>query len=219
MSLRILFEDEWLLALDKPAGVACHAGAGVDPATTLEAQVRRHLGPRAVRNDFTASLAHRLDRGTSGVVLAAKRRPAMVALTKAFEQGLVKKRYLALVQGKTAPAWRCDVALGPTEGDSPGPVKTAATRFETVAVGNDLSLVAALPETGRKHQIRRHLQLGGHPIVGDDRYGVPASHRMFLHAASLTFPHPRDGTVTTIAAPIPEELVAVLRAAGIAAIP
>jgi len=97
--LQILLEDDWIMAVDKPSGMAVHTGSGITGGTLVD-YVRASLGPKAVRNDFTASPAHRLDRETSGVILVAKRRPAMVHFTDVFTHGRSKKRYLTLVKGK-----------------------------------------------------------------------------------------------------------------------
>src|SRR5262245_42280499 len=95
--LHVLYEDDWLMAVDKPSGMAVHSGSGITSGTLVD-YVRAYLGPRAERNGFTASPAHRLDRETSGVILVAKRRPAMVHFTDVFTRGLARKRYLALAK-------------------------------------------------------------------------------------------------------------------------
>src|SRR5579871_5841046 len=97
--LDILLDDDWLMAVNKPSGMAVHPGSGIASGTLVD-YVRAHLGPKAVRNEFAASPAHRLDRDTSGVILVAKRRPAMVHFTDVFTHGRARKRYLALVKGR-----------------------------------------------------------------------------------------------------------------------
>ena len=97
--LKVLYEDEWMMAIDKPSGMATHTGSGITGGTVVD-YVRAYLGPKGVRNDFAASPAHRLDRETSGVLVVAKRRPAMVHFTQVFTLGTAKKRYVALVKGR-----------------------------------------------------------------------------------------------------------------------
>ncbi|MBI5546709.1 MAG: RluA family pseudouridine synthase, partial [Deltaproteobacteria bacterium] len=96
--LKVLYEDDYLMAVDKPAGMAVHPGSGIEGGTLVD-EVRAMLGPHAVKNEFAPSPAHRLDRDTSGVILVAKRRPAMVRLTEIFTEGSARKSYLTLIKG------------------------------------------------------------------------------------------------------------------------
>lgn len=214
----VLLDDGWVLAVDKPAGTSVHPGAGLTHEP-LQSQVRRQLGPRAERNGFQVSAAHRLDRDTSGVLLFALRRPAMRALVDSFTRGEVHKRYVALVEGRiTEDAGLIDQPL--SELDDPSRTKQAVTRFRVLARSDRATLVECLPQTGRTHQIRRHLQSIGHPIAADARYGArdaSLSPRLFLHAASVRFPHPRDRSPCEVEAPLPADLAAVLTALGLPA--
>ena len=225
----ILFEDDWLLVVSKPAGMATQAGKGA--ADTLEAWARRHLGPGAVRNGFVVGAAHRLDRGTSGVVVLAKRRPAMVGFSRQLSERRVTKRYLALVRGAPRPAkGQLRTPLVDLHGTF-GVPQEASTRYEAIAPSSDgaASLIWCRPETGRMHQIRRHLAGVLHPLAGDERYGDPqfsarcreswGLQRIFLHAASIAFAHPRDDTALMLSAPLPDDLREVVERAGIAAPP
>lgn len=216
MTPTILFEDDWLLALDKPSGMAVHTGAGVVDGTVND-WVRDHLGRRAVRNGFPASIAHRLDRETSGVVLVALRRPAMRALALAFEERRVRKEYLTLVRGvMPTSTGRIDRPL-PDEG---GRERDAATGWEVLEAFKTASLLRVKPETGRKHQIRRHLAAIAHPVAGDEVHGDVTFNataratwplkRLFLHAATIGFAHPRDGHPMEVVASLPADLEAVL---------
>jgi 23S rRNA pseudouridine955/2504/2580 synthase len=182
--------------------------------------VKTYLGSRAVRNGFVASPAHRLDRETSGVVLVAKRRPAMVKLSDAFARGAVQKRYLALVRGAVVnDAGTIDVALEDLSKPR-GHVQSAVTEYRVMERLSAASLVECAPRTGRTHQLRRHLALLGHPIVADTRYGDASFNRhareawglqrLFLHALSLEAPHPRDGKPLRVDAPLPADLVEAL---------
>jgi 23S rRNA pseudouridine955/2504/2580 synthase len=223
MNVRVLFEDDWMLAVDKPAGLATQAGKGA--ADTLEAWARAYLGPAATRNGFTVGAVHRLDRATSGVLLLAKRRPAMVNLSRALSERRVHKRYVALVKGvPKKPKDRIRTPLVDLHGAF-GVPQEAVTRYELLASRTEASLVACFPETGRLHQIRRHFAGLRQPLAGDPKYGDAAFdrhareawglERLFLHAAAITFPHPKDGASTTLESPPAPELASVLARAGL----
>jgi 23S rRNA pseudouridine955/2504/2580 synthase len=231
VTLDILHEDDWMMAVNKPSGMAVHPGSGI-PSGTLVDHVRAYLGPKAVRNDFAASPAHRLDRETSGVILVAKRRPAMVHFTGVFTQGTANKRYLALVKGRM-PKDRGVVDLPLSEHQQSAESKArrgvnmqpAVTHWKLVRQGGDCALLECRLETGRTHQIRRHLAAIGHPVAGDKRYGDFAFNReakvrwglkrLFLHAERIDFPHPEHGRRMAVGAPIPDELKDVLSRAAV----
>lgn len=220
LEARILFEDESLLVLDKPTGLAVHGGSGVSQGVieTL----------RANRPDAAfLELVHRLDRETSGCLLIAKKRSALRSLHEQLREGSMDKHYLLLVKG----AWRggvrnIQVALQKNtlrSGERLVQVseagKAANTRFVPVQVFAEATLLRAELDTGRTHQIRVHAQSIGQPVAGDDKYGDPAFNqrlrelglkRLFLHAAELNFMHPRLGERMTISAALPVELQAVL---------
>ncbi len=229
--MTVLYEDAWLLAVDKPAGLLVHP-------------VVREPGPslielwRGARPDAALALAHRLDRETSGVVLLAKGPRADRYVKQAFAARRVEKSYLAIVHG--SPAWEtivCDVPLARARdaqlsvrrrADPEG--ESAVTRFVVRERLGSWTLVQCQPLTGRTHQLRAHLMHLGHPILGDKLYGRPddvfLEHqregatasvraavgfpRQALHAASITLPHPEGGGRVTIAAPLPEDMAAVL---------
>ncbi len=194
---RILYEDQRLLVIDKPAGVAVHGGSGISHGVI---ELLRHA-----RSDLKdLALVHRIDRETSGCLVMAKRRSALRELHARFREGKVEKNYLALVAGD----WQygeqlVDVPLLVTNRkggerhvvvSSKG--KPAATRVSLSRTYGVYSLLLCAPETGRTHQIRVHLQHAGHPIVGDERYGDAAVNaqarelgldRLFLHAQSIAF--------------------------------
>lgn len=228
VALPVLFEDETLLAINKPCGIAVHGGSGLAWGA-IEAM-------RAQRPDARfLELAHRLDRETSGVLLVAKRRAALVGLHEMFREQRGDKRYLALVPGQwthgkpgqvlkvTEPLYkyltpegerRVRVARGR---DLAHPeTRPAETHFVLKQQLNGFALVEARLKTGRTHQIRVHLASLGLPIVGDDKYGDFALNkslaasgqlsRMFLHAASLRCKHPVTGELLVIEAPLPPEL-------------
>lgn len=229
--LDVLLEDDWLMAINKPSGMAVHTGSGITGGTLVD-YVRAYLGPKAVRNDFAASPAHRLDRETSGVILVAKRRPAMVHFTEVFTHGRARKRYLTLVKGKM-PRTTGVIDLPLAEHQQTAASKAArgvnmqeaVTRWTLVKQGSDAALLSCTIETGRTHQIRRHLAAIGHPVAGDRKYGDFAFNRdakarwglkrLFLHAERLVFPHPKDGGKMEVSAALPPELESVLQAANL----
>jgi 23S rRNA pseudouridine955/2504/2580 synthase len=224
LELPVLFEDEHLLAVDKPAGLAVHGGSGIAHGAIERLRAARP-GAKFLE------LAHRLDRETSGVLLIAKRRPALAALHEDLRERAMDKRYLVAVAGRfrdelrrvkaplrkytTADGER-RVAVDAREGQA------AETVFRRLARSEEFSLLEAELLTGRTHQIRVHLVHVGHPILGDDKYGDFALNRalrsrglkrMFLHAASLAFAHPATGEALTIRAPLPKDLEAFRHAA------
>ncbi|MEX8520660.1 MAG: RluA family pseudouridine synthase [Leptothrix sp. (in: b-proteobacteria)] len=226
----ILFEDEHLLVIDKPAGVAVHGGSGV--SFGVIEQLRR-ARPQAK----FLELVHRLDKETSGLLLIAKKRSALTALQDQFRQRETGKTYCALVIG-TWPVARkvIDVALHKYL-DAAGERRVRAVAADHADGRRSISLVRVVQsfagyslldvtiKTGRTHQIRVHLQNEGHPIIGDDKYGdftrnkslargeaVPGCRfeRMFLHARALAFDHPASGARIELAAPLPPECATLL---------
>lgn len=209
--LPILYRDQDVVAVDKPAGLSVHRGWDGDrdvAMTRLRDQLGRHVFP-----------AHRLDRGTSGVLLFTLSSEVATALGKIFAEGRAEKIYLALVRGLPPASGTIDHPLPPGE-DRREPRVAAVTDFRRIESFGRYSLVEARPHTGRLHQIRRHLKHIACPIIGDVNYGkgehnrlFRASHdldRMFLHAASLSLPHPTTGRLLEIRAPLPLELSRVL---------
>ena len=219
---RILYEDNRILVLDKPAGMAVHGGSSVSLGVI---EALRLLRPEA--KDL--ELAHRLDRGTSGCLLLAKRRSALRVLHELLREAKVDKRYLALVKGR----W----PEGTTEIDEPlvtrrvgGEArvkvdesgKEARSSFRLVdRFGKTASLLEVSIETGRTHQIRVHAAHAGHPVAGDERYGDKdfdeylksfGLTRMFLHSHSLSFDWPETGELFSASAALPEDLRSVLTA-------
>lgn len=211
--LPLLYRDDRLLAVAKPAGLAVHRGASrerVVALTLARDQVGRHVHP-----------VHRLDRATSGVLLFAFDPETTRALQEQFEAGAVRKRYLALVRGITPDEGVID---HPIPRDEDGPRVPAVTAYRRLATFERYSLVEAFPCTGRRHQIRRHLKHISHPLIGDVRYGKGEHNRLFrerfglsrlaLHALEIAFAHPEDGRPLHLTAPVPEDLAGPLRAMG-----
>lgn len=228
----ILYEDEAILAVDKPSGMAVHPGTGIRGGTLVD-WVRRHLGVDEASKEYKPSPAHRLDRETSGVILVAKKRQAMVRLTEIFTNDEAQKRYLALVLGKMPkPRGTIDLPLAEHQQSARSRaergvnLQEAVTHYRVLATGKGVSLLECEIETGRTHQIRRHLAAIGHPVVGDTRYGdFPFNRearrswgleRQFLHARRISLPHPATGKPLTLEASLSPDLVEVLAKAGIA---
>lgn len=224
--LNVLYEDDHLMAVDKPSGLAVHPGSGIVGATLVELS-RAHTGLRP-QGEFQTSPAHRLDRDTSGVVLVAKSRRAMVRLTEMFTAGEVKKEYLALVKGRfSGDRGTVDLPLAEHEQtaksrDERGvKLQLAVTHYRVIGAGRQVSLLSCSIETGRTHQIRRHLAAIGHPVVGDRRHGDFALNRklkaeagltrLFLHACRLAFSHPVSGKALKLESRLPLDLQEVLR--------
>lgn len=212
----ILFEDEHLIALDKPAGLAVHGGSGVNFGVIEQLRAQR---PQA----RFLELVHRLDRDTSGVLLLAKKRSALTALHAELRAQRVNKHYLVLVKGKWQKP-RQSVRLNLhkyllASGERRVAVKAdgqeSHTVFELKKAWEHFSLLQAELRTGRTHQIRVQLAHLGYPIAGDDKYGdFPLNkelgrrglRRMFLHASSVGFKHPATGAMVKMEAPLPREL-------------
>ncbi len=216
LSRRVLFEDEALLVIDKPGGVAVHGGSGVSRGVIEQLRAER---PQLK----FLELAHRLDKETSGVLILAKKRAALVRLHALLRDGAVEKRYLCLIKGKWPHAKQAVKAAlhkyVTPEGERRVRVDEAGRAAHTVftrrGVYPGFSLLEAELKTGRTHQIRVHLAHLGYPIAGDDKYGDFALNktlakrglkRMFLHAYQVAFAHPLTGAPLVLEAPLPAEL-------------
>lgn len=217
--LDILYEDETLLCINKPAGMVVHPAPGHSSGTFVHALLHhcQTLPPQGVR----PGIVHRLDKETSGVLLAAKTVEAHKELIDAFSNRLVEKEYLAIVTGNPGqqvidrpigrhPARRQEMTIRESG-------RHATTLIETLKSANGLSLIQAKPITGRTHQIRVHLKSIGTPVMGDFLYGpVKLSHklkvrRQLLHAHRLKFPHPLSKKEIEVEAPLPEDFKAFLK--------
>jgi tRNA pseudouridine65 synthase len=206
--------DEVLLAVNKPSGLAVHRGWAREKQTALA--LARNLAGRHVYP------THRLDRGTSGVLLFALDRPMAAAIGEQFAGGGVEKHYLALVRGIAPDSGVIDHAIAQRPGAARVP---ATTSFRRLASFERYSLVEATPHTGRLHQVRRHLKHISHPLIGDVRYGKGEHNRLFrdrfglhrlaLHAARLSFTHPNEGQRVIVRAPLPRDLAGPLEAMGL----
>jgi tRNA pseudouridine65 synthase len=215
-AIELLFVDAHVVVANKPSGLLVHRGWDRDDDVALfrvRDAVGQHVHP-----------LHRLDRGTSGALLFARTREAAAALSSAFEEGRIEKRYVALVRGSAPDAGVIDHPIPRQEG---GPRVPATTRFRRIArsLVDRCSLVLAVPETGRLHQVRRHLRHIDHPLVGDVTHGsgvinrhyraTYGLHRLALHAQSLAFEHPITAARVEVTAPIPDDLGDALTLLGL----
>lgn len=217
--IELLFVDADIVVANKPSGLSVHRGWDDDRDVALF-RVRDALGQHVFP-------VHRLDKGTSGALLFARSSLVASVLARAFEGGLVDKQYLALVRGTPPDDGVIDYAIQKSEG---GPRVAAVTRFRTLgrSTVDRCSLVLAMPETGRLHQVRRHLRHIDHPLVGDVKHGSGVInrhyrttyelHRLALHASSIAFAHPtRPDERVVVTAPLPDDLLTPLRRLGLAA--
>jgi RluA family pseudouridine synthase len=196
----LLYEDVDIIAVNKPAGINSQR-TPYQLKGTLEYWVTEYF--KAQGSSEPARVVHRLDRGTSGAMLFPKQRQAAAWLSKQFQEGLVDKRYLALVSGCPDQAeWRVDGSIGKIAPARYGIVeggKSALTEFRTLSSSGETSLVEARPLTGRTHQIRVHLASVGLPILGDSTYGGRHAGRMMLHCSAMTFQSARGESITVTA--------------------
>lgn len=210
-SAALLYEDEELIALNKPAGINSQR-TPYQLKGTMEYWVSEYF--RSCNNPEAARIVHRLDRGTSGAMLFPKNRPAAAWLSKQFQDGLVEKLYLAVVSGQpTQDKWQVDAPIGKIASAKYGIVeggKEAITEFRTISSSGNISLVEAKPLTGRTHQIRVHLASVGLPIVGDTTYGGEPAGRMMLHCSSMSFQNSKKTSIK-VTAPLHSQFEAILR--------
>jgi len=213
--LRVLYEDQHFVAIDKPAGMVVHAGAGVHSGTLVNALLGRFESLSALGGDLRPGIVHRLDRFTSGVILVAKNDAAHRALAALFAGRQVEKTYLALVHGNVKEdRGRIEkpIARDPRHRTRMtarlGRGRAAWTEYHVLRRLAGFTFMEVRIGTGRTHQIRVHLASIGHVVAGDRLYGAPAgpTARFFLHAARISFESPSTGERVTVEAPLPAEL-------------
>ncbi len=220
--LRIIDEDASYLVIDKPAGMTVHPGAGSRRGTLVHALLYHYPEIKGLGDEERPGIVHRLDKGTSGVMVVARNLGAYFELKRQFKAREVKKVYLALVWGKPArdegsldwPIGR-HIRYGQRMSIKTKKPRTAITEYRVLTKYQDFSLLEVRPLTGRTHQIRVHMAAAGHPVAGDSRYGSrgKSGHRfprLFLHAHLLSFRHPDTGLIKHFTSPLPDELRAVL---------
>lgn len=213
--LTVLYEDDSVVAIDKPAGMVVHAGAGVHDGTVVNALLHRFSLLSSIGGDLRPGIVHRLDRFTTGVLLVAKTDAAHRDLAAQFQSRQVEKTYLALVEGTLSGAGRIEkpITRDPrnrarmTALASSG--RTALTDWKALESYAGFTLLEIRIGTGRTHQIRAHMAALRHPVAGDRLYGAKASpwNRYFLHAHRLVFRSPATGERVAVVSPLPADLV------------
>jgi 23S rRNA pseudouridine1911/1915/1917 synthase len=223
----IIYEDAYLLVVDKPAGLVVHPSPGHPGGTLVNALLERLAPVRPAGTDTAASalrpgIVHRLDKDTSGLMVVARDEATLTSLAAQMKERRTVKRYLALVEGRMpVPEGAIEAPIGrdPRRRQRMALVSASAggrearTRFRVLREAHGRSLLELQLDTGRTHQIRVHLAAVGHPVVGDQTYGraqAPHPPRQFLHAAHLEFAHPATGAWMVFAAPLPADLAAFL---------
>jgi len=228
LPLPILYQDEDLIVVDKPAGMVVHPAAGHSSGTLVNALLHHVSDLSGIGGEKRPGIVHRLDRGTSGLMVVAKNDAAHEELSRQFRDREVEKEYLALVWGLVQAGRRIDAPIGRDPANRKKMSararrsREAVTRIVRAEPLRVLTLVQVAIYTGRTHQIRVHLNAIGHPIVGDALYGGVHRHvpgdlravthleRPFLHAARLAFTHPRDGRPMEFTSELPADLQRVL---------
>jgi len=228
LPLRIVFEDPDIVVLDKPAGMVVHPAAGHASGTLVNALLHHVKDLSGVGGEARPGIVHRLDRGTSGLMVVAKHDRAHQELARQFHDREVEKEYTALVWGVVHAGRRIDAPIGRDPGNRQKMstrarrARSAVTRVTFARHFKGVTLIKVAIATGRTHQIRVHLNAIGHPIVGDQTYGgvrrrvagdlraVLRLERPFLHAGRLCFTHPADGRRVEFDSPLPPDLEAVI---------
>jgi len=232
LPLEIVYQDRDLIVVDKPAGMVVHPAAGHDTGTLVNALLHYVDDLSGIGGEKRPGIVHRLDRGTSGLMVIAKHDAAHEELSRQFHDREVEKEYVALVWGEVMAGRRIDAPIGRDAGDrkkmSSAPARVRRSREAVTRIvraehfGRVLTLANVAIHTGRTHQIRVHLSAIGHPIIGDPLYGgvhrrVPGDiravrhlNRPFLHAARLAFTHPADHRRMEFTSELPNDLQQVL---------
>ncbi len=218
--LDVLYEDEDVIVVNKPAGMVVHAGAGAARGTLVNALLHHFGKLSSLGGNLRPGIVHRLDRGTSGAMVVARNDVAHRLLAEQFRSRAVSKTYVALLHGRMsrdAGTIERPISRDPQRRTRMtarlGHGRAAQTRWRVLLRLGNLSLIEAEPRTGRTHQIRAHFAAAGHPLVGDTLYGAPRQvraggaslnplGRVFLHAARLSFAHPRTGATIEVQAPL-----------------
>jgi 23S rRNA pseudouridine1911/1915/1917 synthase len=224
IAVEVLYEDEEILVVNKPAGLVVHPGAGVKTGTLVQGLLFHYPEIASVGPPDRPGIVHRLDKETSGLMVVARTQQAYQSLRQQFEDRRVKKIYLALAAGRFKDKkGMIDLPLGrdvhhrekiSVRTRKPRP---AITHYEVLEEFRETSFLALSPVTGRTHQLRVHLSATGHPLAGDNRYGRRRKKksnrypRLFLHAWRLSFQHPSSGRELVFECPLPVELNEVLK--------
>jgi len=222
--LDVLYEDEDLAAINKPAGMVVHPAHGNESGTLVNAALARWPEMRRITGEERAGIVHRLDKDTSGVIVLAKTSAALKALQDQFKARTTYKRYIALIDGipeSSTGVIEAPIARDPRQRKRMAVVnktgRPSTTRYIVTETFNEHALLNVEILTGRTHQIRVHMQWLGYPVAGDRVYGrrkvtIPLKDRIFLHAAELQVDSPSKGIRLQFVAPLPQELETVLDA-------
>jgi len=213
LPVEVLYQDAAVIAINKPAGLVVHAGAGAHSGTLVNRLVHHFQSLSNVGGELRPGIVHRIDRGTSGVLLVARNDAAHRTLAAQFAARTVEKTYLALVEGQvpaesgriTSPITRDPVRRTRMTARL-GRGRSALTEYRVRARFKGFTYLEIRIGTGRTHQIRAHLSSIGHPVAGDRLYGAKARERIFLHAWRIGFESPAAGARVTVEAPLPEDL-------------
>ncbi len=214
--LDIVFEDEEIIAINKPLGMAVHPAAGNYGGTLVNVLVHHFTTLSDSNGAKRPGIVHRLDKETSGVILVAKTNFAHARLAKQFEAHTIEKKYVALVEGEVQfeeGVIEAEIGQHHKYHDMrkivpAGEGKEAISYYTVIKRSKRVTAVALFPKTGRTHQLRLHMKHIGHPILGDDKYGNKgAFSRLALHAQAIYFEHPRTKTPIEISVPVPQEFL------------
>lgn len=217
--LNIIFEDEDIIVIDKPSGIVVHPGAGNEKDTLVNALLF-HTKDLSSVNPARPGIVHRLDKGTSGVMVVAKNNKTHFGLAKQFKKHSIERRYVALVSGAVEfdegvvdlPIKRHSMDRKKMAVSFSQDAKEAYTFYRVLKRFQDFTAVELFPKTGRTHQLRVHLFHIGHPVLGDLAYGRKDNFpRLALHAMNLGFTHPATKEFLRFESPLPEEMKAVMR--------
>ena len=232
--LDILYEDPWIIVINKPVGMVVHPGAGIDSGTLVNALLFHCRDLSQINGIIRPGIVHRLDKNTSGVMVVAKNARAHDHLSAQFKARRVRKRYIALIHGEMkqsegiieAPLGRHPRERKRISIHTRTP-RSAITQWRVMKRFKGFSLLEVIPKTGRTHQIRAHLSSRGHPILGDPEYcrarwvegirdpgvreGIGALKRQALHSERLGFIHPRSGEFVEFSAPLPRDMAEIIQ--------
>ena len=220
--LKIVYENDDLLVVDKPAGLTTHPSPGQTTHTLINALLAYYPRLRDMGNTFRPGIVHRLDKNTSGLIIIAKNTRSQLNLIEQFKNRSIEKTYITLVKGHITPERgiiEAPIGRSPANRKRMAVVasgRPAHSQYRVIRYIKEYTLLEVKPETGRTHQIRVHLGAIGYPVVGDETYGVksPFIKRQFLHAYKLRFKLPSSGEEVELKSDLPEDLEAVLKNIG-----
>ena len=217
--LDIVYDDDDMVAVNKPSGMTVHPASGNFGGTLVNALVHHFSVLSDINGARRPGIVHRLDRETSGIILVARNNMAHARLARQFEKHTIEKKYIALVEGEVQfDEGVVEACIGRhakyhdmRKIVPPGEGKSAVTYYTVIRRSRAMTVIALFPETGRTHQLRLHMRHIGHPIMGDENYGTRGNFsRLALHAQAIFFTHPRTGKPLEISVPLPSEFLSHL---------